>query len=133
MAKLFKFGILATACGLCATALAQPAPPAAPPRMQACTGGYQPPVMIRASMMRIIESYPERARRDGAEGVVGAAITVGLDGRAIDVEITQRAESEDLNNGTIQAILRYGRFMPALQDCKPVVGELSQTIRWTLG
>lgn len=133
MARLVRFGIAVAACGLGAAALAQSAPPVAVPKMQACTGGYQPPVMIRASMMRITENYPARALREGEEGVVGAAITVGLDGRAMDVEITQRAESEDLNNATIQGILRYGRFMPALQDCKPVVGELQQTIRWALG
>jgi|JI7StandDraft_1071085.scaffolds.fasta_scaffold879275_1 outer membrane biosynthesis protein TonB len=133
MTRTIRVCILAAACGLGAAALAQPAPPVATPKMQKCTGGYQPPVMIPASMARIVENYPERALREGAEGVVGAAITVGVDGRAMDVEITQRAESEYLNDATITGILRYGRFMPALQDCKPVVGELSKTIRWALG
>jgi periplasmic protein TonB len=132
IARISAFCLWAAAGGCGAAALAQPAPPVAAPKMQECTGGYQPPVMIRTSLMRMMENYPSKALREEAEGVVGVAITVGVDGRAFDVEITQRAESEDLNIATIQGVTRYGRFYPALQDCKPVIGELTTAIRWAI-
>lgn len=97
-----------------------------------CVKGYQPPVPMVSQQRWVMDDYPESAMRNEEEGDVGVAITVGLDGRAVDVEVTQRAASQALNDAAVKAIMRRARFYPAMQNCKPVVGEFETYIRWRL-
>lgn len=110
--------------------LAQTAPGAGSVALQRCTGGYQPPVVRGSQQQWVMDAYPSSALRNEEEGDVGVAITVGLDGRAMDVEVTQRAASEALNRAAIESIMRRARFLPAMQNCKPVVGEFETYTRW---
>jgi protein TonB len=78
------------------------------------------------------DDYPSSAMRGGIEGQVGVVISVGTDGRAIDVEVTQRSASPALDNATITTVMRRARFLPALRNCQPVVGEYTTVIRWAI-
>lgn len=62
--------------------------------------------------------YPERARNAGKEGVVRLEATIGIDGKARDIEVI-----EELGYGCDEAAieaLKRSRFSPGTQDGKPV-------------
>jgi TonB family protein len=134
--KAITSGYAATATFLLCLAspiMAQGVADPAVPGMQKCTGGFQPPVPRgNRSSWVTSEDYPASALRAEEEGTVAVAITVGVDGRAIDVEITQSALSDKINQATIQLIMRRARFLPALNKCKPVQGEFVTKINWMI-
>jgi protein TonB len=104
-----------------------------PPRMQPCTGKLQPPVPILPPQRWIgFDDYPSRSLRNEEEGKVYVTITVGVDGRARDVEVTSSSATPGLEEATIAIIKRRSRFMPALNKCKPVEGEFETSLNWKI-
>jgi TonB family protein len=115
------------------SALGQTSEALPPPKMQSCKGGYQPPVPIRPIGSLITgDDYPTSALRNGEQGTVYVAITVGTNGRAIDVEVISSSATPTLENETIRVIQRRARFMPALKECQAVDGELETSLRWAI-
>lgn len=91
--------------------IARPAPPAPPPPSQArgvrSKGNWT---------QRIMDNYPSRALREGTEGTVGVAVTVGADGRVSACRVTSSSGSSILDDAACQGMQRYARFDPALND-----------------
>lgn len=61
-------------------------------------------------------AYPRDAIRDRREGVVMLQITVGVDGRPIDVVVAQSSGHRDLDIAARQQVLKRWRFKPAMKD-----------------
>lgn len=68
-----------------------------------------------------VPSYPRSALRKGSEGDVVLSIIVGDDGRPVDVQVVERAGTEDpaFDRAAIEAALQW-RFEPALHDGEAV-------------
>ena len=62
--------------------------------------------------------YPERARNAGKEGVVKLKATIGIDGKASDIEVLE-GMGYGCDEEAIEALKR-SRFTPAQKDGKPV-------------
>ena len=62
--------------------------------------------------------YPERARNAGKEGVVKLEATIGIDGKASDIEVLEGI-GYGCDEAAIEALKR-SRFTPAQKDGKPV-------------
>ena len=62
--------------------------------------------------------YPERARNAGKEGVVKLKATIGIDGKASDIEVLE-GMGYGCDEAAIEALKR-SRFTPAQKDGKPV-------------
>ena len=62
--------------------------------------------------------YPERARNAGKEGVVKLKATIGIDGKASDIEVLEPL-GYGCDEEAIEALKR-SRFSPAQKDGKPV-------------
>jgi len=62
--------------------------------------------------------YPERARNAGKEGVVKLKATIGIDGKASDIEVLEGL-CYGCDEEAIEALKR-SRFTPAKKDGKPV-------------
>jgi len=76
-------------------------------------------------------AYPERARRAGAEGVVGVRITLAADGSVRQVELTQSSGSRLLDEAALEAA-RASSFAPASRNRSPVASEAVASYRFEL-
>ena len=76
-------------------------------------------------------AYPERARRAGAEGVVGVRITLAADGSVRQVELTQSSGSRLLDEAALTAA-RASTFAPASRNRAPVDSEAVASYRFEL-
>jgi len=76
-------------------------------------------------------AYPERARRAGAEGVVGVRITLAADGSVRQVELTQSSGSRLLDEAALEAA-RASSFAPASRNRSPVESEAVASYRFEL-
>jgi len=76
-------------------------------------------------------AYPERARRAGAEGVVGVRITLAADGSVRQVELTQSSGSRLLDEAALEAA-RSSSFAPASRNRSPVASEAVASYRFEL-
>jgi protein TonB len=117
-----------------------PPPPPAPPPMPALrlTAGLAalpamrgtpaaPPGLSRGPQARDpgcggAFTYPEAARRLGAEGTVLLRLSVGADGRVASAEVVQGSGFPVLDRAAREAALRC-RFDPALEAGRPVPGS----------
>ena len=81
----------------------------------------------------LTEDYPQKAIREGAEGVAGFRVVVGSDGRVDACEITRSSGNAELDAATCKNVTRRARFEPATNgDGQKVVGSYSSTVRWQL-
>ena len=76
-------------------------------------------------------AYPERARRAGAEGVVGVRIALASDGSVRQVELTQSSGSRLLDEAALAAA-RASTFTPASRNRAPVASEAEASYRFEL-
>ena len=76
-------------------------------------------------------AYPERARRAGAEGVVGVRIALAADGSVRAVELTQSSGSRLLDEAALAAA-RASTFAPASRNRTPVESEAVASYRYEL-
>lgn len=76
-------------------------------------------------------AYPERARRAGAEGVVGVRIALAADGAVRAVELTRSSGSRLLDEAALAAA-RASTFTPAARDRMPVASEAEASYRFEL-
>jgi len=63
--------------------------------------------------------YPALARRFGEQGDVRLSVHVGLDGRVVEIRLTESSGSDRLDNAAQEAV-RQWRFIPATVDGQPV-------------
>ena len=76
--------------------------------------------------------YPEAARRTQKEGYAIVAFTVGLDGRAADIEvIEEKPKGVGFGDAAIEAVKKW-RFTPAKKGSKEVPQRVQQKITFTL-
>jgi TonB family protein len=76
-------------------------------------------------------AYPERARRAGAEGVVGVRIVLAADGSVRQVELTRSSGSRLLDEAALAAA-RASSFAPASRNRTPVESEAVASYRFEL-
>jgi len=76
-------------------------------------------------------AYPERARRAGAQGVVGVRIALAADGSVREVELTQSSGSRQLDDAALAAA-RASTFAPASRNRAPVDSEAVASYRFEL-
>lgn len=81
--------------------------------------------------VRTEPAYPERARRAGAEGVVGVRIVLAANGSVRQVELTQSSGSRLLDEAALTAA-RASSFAPASRNRAPVDSEAVATYRFEL-
>ncbi len=75
--------------------------------------------------------YPERARRAGAEGVVGVRLVLAADGGIRSVELTQSSGSRLLDEAALAAA-RASTFAPASRNGAAVEAEAVASYRFEL-
>ena len=112
-----------------------PAPPAPPPPPP-------PPSKARPAerdnrarwAARIVnEGYPSRAVRRQIEGTVGVSVVIDANGRVSACTVTASSGESVLDDGACDAMQRYARYEPALNDAgDPTTGRDSQTIVYKL-
>ncbi len=76
-------------------------------------------------------TYPERARRAGAEGVVGVRLVLTADGAIRSVELTQSSGSRLLDEAALAAA-RASTFAPASRNGAAVEAEAIASYRFEL-
>jgi TonB family protein len=77
--------------------------------------------------------YPAKALREGAQGVVGFRLTIGVDGRVSGCEITATAGSSDLDEATCRLVAARARFRPARDaQGEPAVGSYANRMKWSI-
>ena len=76
-------------------------------------------------------AYPDRARRAGAEGVVGVRIALAADGSVRAVELTRSSGSRLLDEAALAAA-RASTFTPAARNRMPVASEAEANYRFEL-
>jgi protein TonB len=122
-----------------AAPIASPVPPAAPAHTLATKGEVLAAVPAPAAEVfvppafrfRQEPAYPERARRAGAEGVVGVRIALAPDGSVRQVELTQSSGSRLLDEAALTAA-RSSTFVPASLNRTPVAAEAVASYRFEL-
>jgi TonB family protein len=122
-----------------AAPIASPVPPAAPAHTLATKGEVLAAVPAPAAEVfvppafrfRQEPAYPERARRAGAEGVVGVRIALAPDGSVRQVELTQSSGSRLLDEAALTAA-RASTFVPASRNRTPVAAEAVASYRFEL-
>ena len=65
--------------------------------------------------------YPPKAVREGRSGTVLLDITVGTDGKPLEVAIARSSGHRDLDQAALRQVLRHWRFQPAMRDGHAVV------------
>lgn len=90
----------------------------------------QPPVRIAGQDPR----YPEIARAARVQGVVIATLTVGVDGRVMDVQILRgiRGAFEDYFNQEVHRAAQTYRYEPAVHQGRPVPVRVQVTFTFRL-
>ncbi|MGV3511995.1 MAG: TonB family protein [Novosphingobium sp.] len=77
--------------------------------------------------------YPSAAIREEREGLTRFRLSIGVDGRVTDCEITGSSGSQDLDAATCAKVSSRARFIPALgNDGMPAVGTYAGSVRWVL-
>jgi len=80
-------------------------------------------------IVRILDAYPEQAKREGIEGTVGIHATITERGRASNCRVTSSSGSKLLDGAPCKGLLRYARFEPALDaNGNPTRGTYSARI-----
>lgn len=77
--------------------------------------------------------YPSAAIREEREGLTRFRLTIGVDGRVAECEITGTSGSADLDTATCAKVSTRARFTPAVgSDGMPMTGSYSGSVRWIL-
>ncbi len=77
--------------------------------------------------------YPARDLREGNQGRVSFALTVGSDGKVQSCTVTRSSGFPGLDAATCAAVSRRARFKPATDDSgAQVAGSYANSIRWVI-
>ncbi len=77
--------------------------------------------------------YPVSALVDGVEGMTAFSLTVGVDGRVSDCQVTTGSGSEALDETTCLVLRQRARFNPALDGKnRPTEGIYKNRIHWRI-
>ncbi|WP_083341041.1 energy transducer TonB [Chromobacterium amazonense] len=77
-------------------------------------------------------SYPERSRQQGEEGVVLLKVRVGVNGRALAVELARSSGFRRLDQSALETVSRW-RFAPAVRNGAAIESTLTVPIRFQAG
>jgi periplasmic protein TonB len=89
-------------------AIAPPAPPAPPRKVQSAT-------RAKGDLRSLFsaDDYPASAQASGAEGTTRASLTIGPDGRVTGCSIVQSSGNTALDSATCNILRRRAKFVPA--------------------
>lgn len=90
-------------------------------RSQARSGAYAPPRAGRQGGINPIPRYPRIARKNGWQGRVLLAVSVGRDGRATSVRVRRSSGHAVLDRAALSTVRRW-RFTPARRGAVTVAG-----------
>jgi len=77
--------------------------------------------------------YPARDLREGNQGRVGFALSLGADGKVSSCRVTSSSGYPGLDEATCTLVARRAHFTPAMgADGRPGAGSYSGTIRWVI-
>ncbi|MEO0440086.1 MAG: energy transducer TonB [Pseudomonadota bacterium] len=77
--------------------------------------------------------YPVEALESRTEGSTGFTLKIDPDGKVLSCSITETSGSTILDQRTCEVLQANAQFRPALDEKgKPVQGEWSSAVRWTL-
>ena len=88
---------------------------------QARSGAYAPPRAGRQGGINPIPHYPRVARKNGWQGRVLLAVSVGIDGRATSVRVRRSSGHRVLDQAALATVRRW-RFKPARRGVVAVAG-----------
>lgn len=100
-------------------------------RSQARSGAYAPPKAGRQGGINPIPHYPRVARKNGWQGRVLLAVSVGLDGRATSVRVRRSSGHRVLDQAALTTVRRW-RFKPARRGAVAVAGTTVVPITFRL-
>jgi|GEM_PF-4799462 len=92
------------------------------------TGPSYAPPRVKS---KVAPTYPNRARRQGAEGSVVLQVDVDENGNPTGVEILRSSGRRDLDAAAEEAVRRW-QFYPALEGERPVRGRVEITVTFQL-
>lgn len=116
------------------TSPASPAPVSAEGRGEVAAAIPAPAAEVfvpPAFLLRQEPTYPERARRAGAEGVVGVRIALSAEGTVRQVDLVKSSGSRLLDEAALAAA-RASTFTPASRNRSPVAAEAEASYRFEL-
>lgn len=106
----------------------QPAPPPPPPRVSQAAGLKGNPGQFFGD-----DAYPPAAIRAQAQGRVVARLTVGIDGRVSDCQVTASSGNSDLDSTTCRIARSRVRYTPAKDEAgRPIASTATLPVRWVL-
>ena len=112
-----------------------PAPTFQPPQPMPSPVALGQPAVPRGNPASWVSEsdYPARDIREGNQGRVGFALSLGADGRVTACRVTSSSGHAGLDAATCTLVTRRARFSPATgPDGRPVAGSYSGTIRWVI-
>ena len=112
-----------------------PLPTFQPPQPSPSPVSLARPAMPRGNPASWVSDsdYPARDLREGNQGRVGFALSLGADGRVASCRVTASSGHPGLDEATCTLVARRARFTPAMgADGRPGAGSYSGTIRWVI-
>jgi len=92
---------------------------------------FQPPVMIKNSLVVRERDYPTKLIENGDAGVVSTHLTVAADGHVNGCKVTETSGSQALDTLTCTIATHRARFTPARDaEGKPVEGDYWTAVTW---
>ncbi len=77
------------------------------------------------------EDYPSSAVKNNEFGITLLTVTIGVDGSINDCTISSSSGYPDLDDAACHAILRRGKFLPALDPTgTPILSKYSRQVIW---
>lgn len=118
----------------------QPTAPPAPPAPPAPVAPPAPPRPSQAAVARgnigqyfTRDSYPPSALRDGAQGRVAVALTIGADGRVADCSVSSGSGNSALDDTTCRIFRSRVRYTPAKDtNGAPMQSTTRTAVTWRL-
>lgn len=86
---------------------------------------------VDLAKLQSLVTYPELARRAGVEGTVIVRVLVTKDG-SVSRMLIEYSDNKLLDQAAEDAIRKYGRFTPAIQNGQPIACWVSIPIRFKL-
>lgn len=86
---------------------------------------------VDLAKLQSLVTYPELARRAGVEGTVIVRVLVTKDG-SVSRMLIEYSDNKLLDQAAEEAIRKYGRFTPAIQNGQPIACWVSIPIRFKL-
>ena len=87
---------------------------------------------VQAQSVVGINDYPARALREGRQGTVTFRLLIDEHGLPEACNIVESSGTPELDNKTCELMMQRARFKPAIKDGKPVKGNYTSRLRWTI-